>query len=239
MPFTWIVVLLLWALFTKNVFYKRRAFLAGIFLLLLFSNRIVFDETMRAWEVPAVAEPVQGIYDGIIVLGGVSVYDEELNRTQFSHGNDRLMQGLLLLKKNTAPQLIFTGGSGSILHPEFREAVWIRQTVQRLGIPDSQLVFEDSSRNTYENAVATKARLGDVTNKRFLLITSGFHMRRSLACFTKAGMNVTPYSADRYSGGPRRVELSMLLPDAEILQSWNQIFHEWFGCIMYKLSGYI
>lgn len=239
MPFTWFVVFLLWTAMTKNPLRKKRTFVAAIVVLFLFSNRIVFDEVMRAWEIEAIQEPAQATYDGIIVLGGTSYFDEQLNRVQFSRGADRLIQGLLLLKKGVAPKLVFTGGSGSILYPQYREAVWIAQTLKRVNIPDSMLIFEDRSRNTYENALYTKSLLGDTRNKHYLLITSGFHMRRSLACFAKVGLKVIPYSTDRYSGGSRHFELSSLLPDVQVMQDWNQIFHEWFGCITYKIAGYI
>lgn len=239
MPFTWAMLLLAWALFTKQPVRRRRALLAGVLVLYLFSNRFVFDSVMRVWEVPAVAEPAAGTYDGIIVLGGTSSWDETLDRVQFSRGGDRLFQGLQLLHKGVAPKLIFTGGSGSLKHPDNREAVWINNWLNRAGLNDSAIVFESQSRNTHENATFTKPLL-DKPNGRYLLITSGFHIRRSVACFTHEGIRVTPYATDRYSGGQWRFELDyLLLPDADVMQSWNQIFHEWFGCISYSVSGYI
>ncbi|MDQ3108369.1 MAG: YdcF family protein, partial [Bacteroidota bacterium] len=116
----------------------------------------------------------------------------------------------------------------------------IREFLHKAGIPDSIMIYEIQSRNTHENALFTKPVLAkEVPGGRYLLVTSAFHMRRSLACFAKEGIRVTPYSVDRYSG-PWKFEFDyMFLPTAETLGDWNILFHEWVGCISYKFSGYI
>jgi uncharacterized SAM-binding protein YcdF (DUF218 family) len=239
LPFTWAMLLLVWSLLTKKEHIRRRALFAGVLVLYLFSNRFVLDTVMRAWEIKATAEPAAQSYDAIIVLGGTSAWDEQLDRVQFTRGGDRLFQGLQLLRKGVAPKLIFTGGSGSLKHPDKLEANWVQSWLAKAKLNDSAIVFENKSRNTHENAAFTKPLLGNA-NGRYLLITSGFHMRRSVACFAHEGIKVTPYSADRYSGGPMRFELDyLLLPEADVMQGWNQLLHEWFGCISYKISGYI
>ncbi|MGL5891120.1 MAG: YdcF family protein [Bacteroidia bacterium] len=239
MPFTWAMLLLLWAILSKKPVVKRRALLAGILVLYLFSNRFVLDSVMRAWEIPATPEPAAGTYDAIIVLGGTRAWDEQLDRVQFTRGGDRLFQGLQLMRKGVAPKLIFTGGSGSLRNQDKLEANWINSWLNRAGLNDSNIVFENKSRNTHENAAFTKPLLGS-GNGRYLLVTSAFHMRRSVACFAHEGIKVVPYSADRYSGGPPRYQLDyLLLPESDVMQGWNQLMHEWVGCISYSISGYI
>ncbi|HTL80837.1 MAG TPA: YdcF family protein [Bacteroidia bacterium] len=237
MPFTWFFILLIWAWRTKDQMRKRKLRIAAVVVILVFSNRFIFDRTMHIWEVDAVAEPAAGSYDGIIVLGGISSFDDELNRIQFTKSTDRLMQALTLWKKGVAPKIIFTGGSGSILHQDHLEADYVKKYLHDLGIPDSCVVIENKSKNTHENATMTKPLLKK--EGKYLLVTSAFHMRRSLGCFTKEGITVSPYSTDRYSG-PWKFEFDyMFLPDAETLWDWNTLFHEWFGCITYKMEGYI
>lgn len=240
MPLTWVFILLIWAWRAKDEGRKRRLRIAAIVTLVLFSNRFLLDRTMHAWEIDAVKEPAAGTYDAIIVLGGLSSYDNTLERIQFSRGSDRLLQAIALWKKGVAPKLVFTGGSGSVLHPESKEGKRVRDFLLALGIPDSAMVFETESRNTHENAVLTKPLLAKYApGKRYLLVTSAFHMRRSLGCFAKEGIPVTPYSTDRYSG-PAKFELDyLLLPDAGTLTDWNVLLHEWVGCITYKIFGYM
>jgi uncharacterized SAM-binding protein YcdF (DUF218 family) len=195
---------------------------------------------MHIWETNAVREPAAGSYDAIIVLGGMSNYDPDLDRIQFSRGTDRLLQAIELWKKGVAKKIIFTGGSGSILHQDILESDQIKNYLHKIGIPDSVMIYENQSRNTHENATMTKPILQkNFPNGKFLLITSAFHMRRSLGCFAKEGIAVTPYSTDRYSG-PYKFEFDyMVIPTAETLGDWNILFHEWVGCITYKFSGYI
>jgi len=240
MPLTWIFILLIWSWRAKDEGRKKRLRIAAIVLLAVFSNRFICDRTMHVWEINAVKEPAAGSYDAIIVLGGISSYDDDYDRIQFSRGTDRLMQAIQLWKKGVAPKIVFTGGSGSVLHPDYKESDRIKTYLHDIGIPDSAMIYENQSRNTHENATMTKPLLQKYApGGKYLLITSAFHMRRSLGCFYKAGISVSPYSADRYSG-PWKFEFDyMFLPDAGTLTDWNILFHEWFGCITYKLSGYI
>jgi uncharacterized SAM-binding protein YcdF (DUF218 family) len=240
MPITWFFLLLIWAWRVKDDTKKRRIRIAAILLLLFFSNRFIFDRIMHVWEIQAVVEPKAGSYDAIIVLGGLSSWDQSIERIQFSRGNDRLMQAIALWKKGVAPKIVFTGGSGSILHADKREGVFVKQYLLSIGIPDSAMIFETESKNTHENATMTKPLLEkQVNGKRFLLVTSAFHMRRSLGCFAKEGMTVNGYSTDRYSG-PLKFEFDYaFIPDAKTVGEWEVLLHEWFGCISYKIAGYI
>jgi uncharacterized SAM-binding protein YcdF (DUF218 family) len=240
MPVTWLFILLIWSWLTKDADRKRRLRIAAVVVLAIFSNRFLLDRVMHAWEVNAVAEPPKGSYDAIIVLGGVSSWDDQLQRIQFSRGSDRLMQAVALWRKGVAPKLVFTGGSGSVRHQEYREGVFVQQYLRSIGMPDSAMVFETKSRNTHENAAFTKPLLAsDAPGGKYLLVTSAYHMRRSLGCFEKEGIHVVPYSTDRYSG-PMRYDLDyLLLPDSAPLSDWEILMHEWFGCITYKMSGYL
>jgi uncharacterized SAM-binding protein YcdF (DUF218 family) len=240
LPLSWIFILLIGSWCSKDAGRKRRLRVAAVVILVLFSNRFFFDRIMHAWEINAVAEPAKGSYDAIIVLGGLSSWDDEMQRTQFARGADRLMQAVALWKKGVAPKLVFTGGSGSILHPEYLEASRIRNYLLSIGIPDSAMIFESQSQNTFQNAGMTKPLLRQYApGGKYLLVTSAFHMRRSLACFSKQGIKTDPYSTDRYSG-PFKFEFDYLfLPDAGTLADWQVLLHEWIGCVTYKFAGYI
>jgi uncharacterized SAM-binding protein YcdF (DUF218 family) len=240
MPLTWVFALLFWAWRTKDGMKKRKLIIAAVVTLLVFSNRFIFDRTMHIWEVSAVKEPPPKSYDAIIVLGGICSYDDQLQRIQFARSSDRLWQAIQLWKKGVAPKIIFTGGSGSILHSDHLESNYVKKYLHDAGIPDSIMIYENQSRNTHENATMTKPLLEKISpNGKYLLITSAFHMRRSLGCFVHEGINVSPYSTDRYSG-PWKFEFDYcFLPDSGTLVDWNTLFHEWFGCISYKFSGYM
>lgn len=239
-PFTWAMILLLWAWITKNQIRRKRLFIAGIVVLLVFSNRFLFNQVMMAWEIEAVKEPAPQTYDAIIVLGGFSTYNEALDRINFTGSSDRFMQGLALLKKGVAPVLLVSGGSGSITFQDHKEADRVQTYLREIGVPDSAVMIENESRNTYENAINSAALLKKrFPNGKYLLITSGYHMRRSLGCFSKAGLNCDPYSAD-IQGGPGRFSIDyFIVPDVSVLNDWTLLFHEWMGCMTYAAKGYL
>ncbi len=240
MPFTWAMIFLLIAWKTKKDTRRKKCFVAGMLILLIFSNRFIHNQVMMAWEVPASQEPKAGTYDGIIVLGGFSTYNEEFDRINFTGSSDRLMQAIQLYKKGVAPQIIITGGSGSITFQEHKEGTRVAKYLRDIGIPDSAIVIENASKNTYENAVMTAKLLNSIRpNRKYLLITSGYHMRRSLGCFSKAGLNCIPYCVDMHGGEARFSIDYFLMPDSGVLSDWNLLFHEWMGCVTYKMSGYL
>jgi uncharacterized SAM-binding protein YcdF (DUF218 family) len=236
-PLTWIMILLLISLVKKNPVHKKRFLVAILFLLLFFSNSFILDEFMRLWEVPAVSNSKIPVYENGIVLGGVSFYDGQLKRIQFARSGDRLFQALELYHKGIIKKIIFTGGSGSILHSDEKEAPFIREFLLRIGFPDSSLIIETESKNTHENALFIKPLLKN-RKETSLLITSAVHMRRSLGCFKKEGIEVMPYSTDRYSG-PRKFEFDhLLIPNVDALFTWNILMHEYAGYLVYKIAGY-
>jgi uncharacterized SAM-binding protein YcdF (DUF218 family) len=239
-PIIWVIIFLLIAAFTKDKLQKKKCLYGGVGLLLLFTNSFVFDEVVRLWEVKAVAPSKIKNYEVGILLGGMSVYDQELDRVQFYRGGDRLMQTIELYKTGKIKKIIFTGGSGRLLHPEMKEGIYLKRYLLYLGVPESDFLIESESNNTHENAVFTKTLLdqkkiaGD-----FLLITSAFHMRRSLACFEKVGIKTTPYSTDRYAGS-RKFEFDFLfIPNASAMNDWNVLIHEIVGYVSYKIMGYV
>ena len=239
-PLVWIIVLLLLSLFSKTPKRKKRFLLTSIVLLLVFSNSFLFDEAMRAWEMKATkTSDIPGTYDAGIVLSGMIAYDHSFDRIQFDRRNDRLMQALSLYKMKKIKKLVLTGGSGSLVHTYIKESELIKKFLTDIGIPAEDLIIENKSNNTRENAIFAKEILQkELPGGKFLLITSAFHMRRALACFEKAGIEVLPYCADRYSGPRKFYPDHLLLPNAKILFDWNDLIHEMLGYIVYKIMGY-
>ena len=59
-----------------------------------------------------------------------------------------------------------------------------------------RFIFEDASRTTWENAVNSRDLLKPKPGERFLLVTSSFHMPRSMGAFRMAGFEVEAYPVD-------------------------------------------
>src|SRR4051794_19522118 len=110
-PLLWIIALLIFSLLSKNPKRKRKFCLAAIVLLLVFSNPFLLDEAMRAWEIPATKiTDLPGTYDAGIVLSGMVMYDNSIDRIQFNRRNDRLMQAITLYRMKKVKKIVFSGG---------------------------------------------------------------------------------------------------------------------------------
>lgn len=240
-PLVWIIVLLFFSLFSKRPKRKRNLLLTALVLLLVFSNSFLLDEAMRVWEIPATKiSEIPETYDAGIVLSGMVMFDNSFDRVQFNRRNDRLMQAIILYKTKKIKKIFFSGGSGSLVYTYMKESEIVKKFLIELGIPAEDILIENKSNNTRENAVFTKEVLvKEIPNGKFLLFTSAFHMRRAVACFKKVGMDVTPFSTDRYSGPRKYYPDHLLAPGAGTLFNWNSLLHEVIGYVIYKIMGYV
>lgn len=240
-PLLWVFFLLLYSFITKIETRAKKARIASLLILFICCNSFVVDECFRQWEpVTPDYDLMDTKYDGAIVLGGIGSVDQRLQKLSFGFGADRLFQMLPLYYKGRIKKIIFTGGSGSIEFPDNKEGIYVKKYLKSINFPDSAMIIETESKNTYENAVFTKKLLDSLKIKgNFLLVTSGYHMRRSMAVFKKAGFtNLTPYVTNRVSG-IRRFSLDhLLIPNQDALFTLQILIHEWLGYIVYKIKGY-
>lgn len=240
-PLTWFLSLLLWAIITRNARRRKKLLILSAALLYLFSNSFLLDEAMRAWEVRHNKKTGQTdkIYDYGIVLGGVvSYYDRNFSQTGFNRSVDRLMQAIKLYRSGKIRKIVFTGGDASVLRQGFSEADIIKNYLSEIGINPDDMIFENSSRNTYENTRFVKLVLNPAKDDKLLIITSAYHIRRALGCFRKAGMYPDFHAADFYSGKRRFTPDHLLVPDTGALDRWALLLHEITGYIVYKIAGY-
>lgn len=240
-PIVWIFGLLLWGIFTKKPLRKKRLLWASLICLYFFSNAFITDEFVRAYEDRNTPfSEITEQFDVAIVLGGFSNYDAELNMVQFHSASDRLTEGIRFYKTGKAKKIMITSGSGQIMRPDEKEALYIKEFLISIGIPEKDLIIESESKNTKENAVNSAKILNEkYTNGNFVLITSAFHMPRAKGCFKKVGISVTPYSVDQQAG-PRKFLLDHLfIPSADSLRRWQMLIKEWIGFTTYWIMGYI
>lgn len=197
---------------------------------------------MSAWEIPTrKSEKLQKVYDvGIVMGGSMRYYDSQADRMVYSNSVDRMLQALQLYHDGHIRKILLTGGSGFVNFQEWKESGLIADILIKSGVKPSDVILENNSRNTYENAVFSAEILkSGKYGKDFLLITSASHMRRSRACFARAGIVTEPFSVDPRSGSGIYTPDKILQPDAENLVNWDNLLHEWVGMIMYGLMGYI
>jgi uncharacterized SAM-binding protein YcdF (DUF218 family) len=180
-------------------------------------------------------------YEYGIVLTGVTATDKELrDRVYVVSSPDRVNHSVLLYQKGIIRKLLISGGSGKLLDPDYSEARQLFSLYTRMGVDSSDIIIEGDSRNTHESAVAVKKILEKVTTpESCLLITSGYHMPRSLACFKKENWNCDTFSTDIRFHSREFTPDVLFIPRVEAIANWQTLLKEWVGIIAYWLSGYV
>ena len=183
------------------------------------------------------------VCDAIVDLGGgcgarTNMYDGVL----LNAAADRAYFSALLWKAGKAP-IIITSGNGL----ELADKVFMRD----LGIPEEAIVVENEAMNTEENAKFVekliKNRVGhieradekdtEVHKPKVLLVTSAWHMKRSLMMFAKYAPNVEciPAACDFECIAAGTLEFGDFLPDPGAFECNCRYFHEWLGIVGYSL----
>jgi len=177
-------------------------------------------------------------YAGIIVLGGGEdgIMSGRRGQLHINEAGDRITAGSTLAVRLPDARLIFTGGAVSLLDTQPDGAIAVRDYWLSIGLPAHRLTIEDQSRNTYENAILTHARLAPKRGERFLLVTSAAHMPRAMGVFRKAGFDVVAYPTDfRTSLADDPIHTFASFPAG--LKRLDEAMKEWIGLLAYRLLG--
>jgi uncharacterized SAM-binding protein YcdF (DUF218 family) len=122
------------------------------------------------------------------------------------------------------------------------------EALEIMGVPRNVMILEDSSRNTYENAVESRRVLSDTGNIRILLVTSAIHMPRAVRLFERQGFEVVPAPTDFLVTDADRafvaqpdlaVQLMNLLPRAEDMNALSAALKEYIGIAVYAMRGWL
>jgi uncharacterized SAM-binding protein YcdF (DUF218 family) len=242
MPLTIICALLLISRLVRPNVWRKTLLLTGIVLLFLFSNEFIANELMKAWEVEAKPYSEMRRYKlGIVLTGAVMPQLKPDDRVFFQKGADRVVHTVQLYKLGRIEKILVSGGSGRLIDIQEREADRFKEVMVLMGVPASAILLENQTRNTHESAQEVARILPDLgyTSNECLLITSAFHMRRSLACYRKVGLPLDAFSTDFYAHAGIYYLDSFFLPKIEALIIWHKLVREWVGFVAYWIAGYV
>ena len=180
----------------------------------------------------------RGEPDGIIVLGGP--LDADLSVAHgvpvISGAADRIIGAATLAQRYPNARIVYTGGSPNLLHNDAREADYATALFLGLGIPRSRLTMERQSRNTRENAEFSREIAKPKPGERWLLVTSAYHMPRSIGVFRKAGFPVEAYPVD-WKVGAKEDLFRYYVVANDGLQLVDTGVREWLGLLGYRVVG--
>lgn len=214
----------------------------GVFALYVLSTDLVAGALQKSLESKYAAADMNTLpkADAIVVLGGYLHPAGGARRySELMDAADRLWMGSMLYRAGKAPVVLLTGGNISFLgNRGTSEALAARDLLEQWGVPSGAILVEPRSQNTHENASFSKPILEARNAHQLLLVTSAFHMPRSVAIFRHEGMQVTPVPTDFQTGWGDPILIFRLIPDAEALGRSKIAIREWLGLTVYRLRGW-
>jgi uncharacterized SAM-binding protein YcdF (DUF218 family) len=181
----------------------------------------------------------RGAPDGIVVLGGPIDADLSVSHDApvIRSAPDRIVAAAMLAHRYPNARIVFSGGSPNLISNDAREADFASLVFEGLGVDKARLIMERRSRNTLENALFSKELAAPKPGERWLLITSAFHMPRSVGLFRKAGFAVEPYPVDWHVGATLGEALSMSQVGGDGWGRTDASVREWMGLLAYWITG--
>ena len=178
--------------------------------------------------------------DGIVVLGGAldSVVSGARHDIALNEAAERMTEIAGLAKKYPAARLVFSGGAGQLVFRGANESDLALRLFESFGIARSRVAVDDRSRDTVENARFSKTIADPKPGERWLLVTSAYHMPRSIGAFRGAGFAVEAYPVDWRTRGPS----DLLRPFTNVgdgLRRTDTAAREWVGLVIYWATGYM
>lgn len=192
---SWLVIaigVILFALLTGRMRLATGAAAGTFATILILAILPLGDLLLRPLERAYPVDPPLDHVDGIIVLGGATNQAASVfwGQPQISEAGDRMTAGVALARRFPAAKVVFTGGSGRIRDlggAATTEASVAREIFGSLGLQADRMLYEDRSRNTADNARLSLPLAEPQPGEVWLLVTSAYHMPRSMARFEAVG----------------------------------------------------
>jgi uncharacterized SAM-binding protein YcdF (DUF218 family) len=174
----------------------------------------------------------------IVTLGGGFESEIVAARGGFemTQAGDRFVETLRLARDFPRARILVSGGDGSLSGAYEGDAVIAERFFTAFGIAAERLIRETESRDTFENASNTETLLTSHGLENCLLVTSAFHMPRSMGLFRKLGLTVLPWPTDYRTTGKASLGLDFTQPSANT-QLMTTAVREWTGLLFYYFAG--
>ena len=214
----------------------------GIFFLIIFSFFPIGSKLVNTLEKKYIISVLPDNYDYIVVLAGSEeIYTTFItNKLSLNSSSERLIASVKLANKKKDSKIVYLGGSGFLTNNNYNEN---EANVAKLFFKDvnfdlKRVIFIDNTRNTIENLKEFK-KLNLQNKHNSILITSAFHMKRSLLISEKLDLNLTPYAVDFRSfedtGKDSLLNYYQRFSIVGNLRSINLYFREFLGTIAVKI----
>jgi uncharacterized SAM-binding protein YcdF (DUF218 family) len=189
------------------------------------------EERFPPWDA------ARGAPEGIVVLGG-AIEPELVERphSELNEAAERITVIAELARKYPSAKILYSGGNGHLLPRGGSEAPVAAALIETFGVPPGRLMLENESRNTAENAEFSRRLAMPKPGERWLLVTSAYHMPRSIGAFRQAGFAVEAYPVDYRNAGTSGLWIPFDSVAAGLGRT-DTAAREWIGLVAYRATG--
>jgi len=176
--------------------------------------------------------------DVIVLLGG-GIHDKVPDLTGSGAPSEEMMARMVTavrLQRQLGVPVLVSGGV--VYAGRSAEAPVVRRFLLDLGVPERLILVEDKSRDTVENARFSRVILQQHDFRQPLLVTSAFHMRRSVQAFSREGIPVTPVPANFMTASERTIVWADLLPSSGAMHGTATALREFLGLLYCHFGGH-
>jgi uncharacterized SAM-binding protein YcdF (DUF218 family) len=213
---------------------------AAALLLAVLASPLVSSSLLRPLELRyAVVPPAEAPRtDAIVVLGGITGLQTHLGaRFDLADSVERIDEAIRLYNAGGASRIVLTSGSVPPSGGKLQEGDHLHRYLRERLVPEEAVVHAAVVvRNTAEEADRVKALMDAKGWSRITLVTSAFHMPRSMMLFERAKVKAVPYPVDfRSFRDPNESLASVLFPRSDALSQTEMALREYYGMLYYKL----
>lgn len=242
-------LLILFALLIRRwARWQRAALILALLILWMGGNRWVAMGLARPLErrylPPVPLPPAEAI---VLLGGGTASPNAPRPITEVNSAGDRVIYAAWLYHQGKAPVILASGGLLDWTPARTTPAQDMAALLEMMGVPADAIWLQPESHNTHEDALFSARILKEKGVRRILLVTSAWHMPRSVRLFQAQGLDVLPAPTDFYvtdadwedlSRFDLRAQLLGLFPSAENLGLTTRMLKEYLGMLVYDLQGY-
>ena len=233
----------------KSARLQRGLLVAALLLLWIGGNRWVASGLARSLEWRFAAPvPVPAAEVVVVLGGGTNPPEAPRPMVELNSAGDRLIYAVRLYREGKAKSILVSGGLLDWDQRETTPAADMAEMLAFLGVPPDAIWMQGESANTYEDALYCAQILGEKGIDRILLVTSAWHMPRSVRLFEAQGLEVIPLPTDynvtkegwerMLAGNPRSILLDFF-PTASNLSLTTRMLKEYIGLFIYGLRGWM
>jgi uncharacterized SAM-binding protein YcdF (DUF218 family) len=244
------VLVALALIFGKRERFRKFVLITALVMLFLTGNKWLAYSAAKAleWQYLPLEEIPQA--EAIVVLGGATMA-AEYPRTgvEVNAAGDRVLYAAELYQQGKAPIILASGGSIAWQQEgQSTPALEMAILMQRLGVPEEDIVLQNRSYNTHEDATYSTELLKEMGITKIILVTSAMHMPRSVALFQHEGLEVIPAPTDyrvTTSGWEELWKLQFpetilnLIPSESNMSLLTATMKEYMGMVVYRLRGWL